>query len=115
MSLGPAAASRDEPAAPAVLERHPVIHGGRHRRPGVGRRRRTEHQQTRHAQRVGVQMAAEARGDALKLGRGGRLLLERVKDDALGGVVRGHFKNFAMADISEHDAVVKKAPVGCLD
>ena len=106
--LGPAAASRDEPAAPPVLERHPVIHRRRPGRPGVGRRRRAEHQQTRHAQRVGIQMTAEARGDALKLRRGGGLLLQRVEDDARGGVLRGHFENFTVADIAEHDAVVEE-------
>ena len=53
-------------------------------------------------------MTAEAGGDALKLGRVGGLLLQRVEDDALGGVLRGHFENLAVADVPEHDAVVEE-------
>ena len=57
-------------------------------------------------------MTAQARDDAPKLRGVGGLLIQRVEDDALGGVLRGDFENFTLADIPEDDAVVEKERPG---
>ena len=78
---------------------------------------RAEHQQAGHAERIARHVTPQALEGPLELRRAGRrigTLFERVKHDAGGLVVSGHFDDVTAAHPAERDAIVEEQRAGIL-
>ena len=99
----------DIPSGPSLIEPRSVIdHEAavlRHR-PAVGRRRHAAHEDAGHAQAVRRHMAAQAAIGPREF-RLAAVLLQRLEDHALPGIVRRHFNQRRAGDVADDHPVVE--------